>query len=194
MLAPMYYSFEVAGTTFIILDSSRKRGLQRVQYRWLERELQRVCNTRVIVVLHRPPVCPKYEYLSFAATTNIKRFLSLMEAYQVDLVLGSHIHVFTEFTRRRIRYVISGGGGGALWQPSNVHHYLHIFVRNDGIEIKKIQLPTPEANVGQRLKDAIALNVRYYFHRTKMFQQASNGHASEEYQRHNRSPSRRDLS
>jgi hypothetical protein len=117
-----------------------------------------------------------------------------MEAYQVDLVLGSHVHVFTEFTRQRVRYVISGGGGGALWQPSNVHHYLHIFVRQDGIEIKKVHLPTPEANVGQRLKDAIALNVHCYFHHTKMFQQASDGYAAAEYRRQKRFPFRRDRS
>lgn len=172
MFAPFYYTFSFANIKFIVLDSSRKRGLQKFQYKWLERELQLARGKRIFVILHRPPVCPRYNYLSFSATTNIRRFLSLMEAYQVELVLGSHIHVFTEFNRRRVRYVISGGGGGALWQPSNIHHYLHVFVRSGEVDVNILSLPTPEAKVGQRLKDAIKFNLEFHLQRSKMFKQA----------------------
>ncbi|MBD3307360.1 hypothetical protein GF339_13060 [candidate division KSB3 bacterium] len=164
MLAPFYYSFGVRDCRFIVLDSSRKRGLQRFQYKWLERELHlaRHQRQRIFVVLHRPPVCPKYNYLSFSATSNIRRFLRLMEAFQVEMVFGSHIHVLTEFRARNVPYVVTGGGGGALWQPSNVHHYLHVFVRKRGVELQVIPLPTPEAKVSQRLKDAIKLNLEHH--------------------------------
>lgn len=167
MLAPFYYSFCVAGTKFLILDSSRKRGLQRFQYRWLERELHLGRGKRLFVILHRPPVCPKYNYLSFSATTNIRRFLTLMHTYRVEMVFGSHIHVLTEFTRKDVRYVVSGGGGGALWQPANTHHYLHVFVHKEGVELKVVQLPTPEAKVSQRLKDAIKFNVDFHLQRRR---------------------------
>lgn len=174
LFAPLYYSFSLADTQFIILDSSRKRGLQKFQYRWLERELQvaQAQKKRIFVMLHRPPVCPKYNYLSFSASTNIHRFLSLMAAYRVEMVFSSHIHVLTEFQRKHVQYVVSGGGGGALWQPANVHHFLHVFVTRDGVDVRVIELPTPAANVSQRLKDAIRFNVEFHLQHNKVLKQA----------------------
>jgi 3',5'-cyclic-AMP phosphodiesterase len=172
LLAPYYYSFGVADAQFIVLDSSRKRGLQKLQYRWLERELQRAQGKRIFVMLHRPPVCPKYNYLSFSATTNIHRFLTLMAAYQVEMVFSSHIHILTMFRRKQIQYIVSGGGGGALWRPANIHHYLHVFVKREGVELRIVELPTPEGKIGQRLKDAIRFNLDFYMHRNKMLKQA----------------------
>lgn len=172
MLAPMYYAFDVGQVRFLVLDSSRKRGLPRIQYRWLERELQQARDKRVFVMLHRPPVCPKYNYLSFSASANVRRFLTLMRKYGVELVFGSHVHAFTEFTRQHVRYVVSGGGGGALWHPANVHHYVHVSVRRQDVDVRVVQLPTPEAKVSQRVKDAISFNVQYHFHRRKMFRRS----------------------
>jgi hypothetical protein len=169
MLAPFYYSFGIHDTRFIVLDSSRKRGLQRFQYLWLERELQLAKGKRIFVFLHRPPTCPKYNYLSFSATTNKKRFLSLMDKYQVELVFSSHIHVLTEFMCRNVRYIVTGGGGGALWQTSNVHHYLHVFVKKGGVDIQVRELPTPEAKISQRLKDALKFNLEFHLYKNKMF-------------------------
>ncbi len=173
MLAPFYYSFSVNHATFIVLDSSRKRGLPKFQYKWLERELQRAHQQgqRIFVFLHRPPVCPKYNYLAFSATANAHRFLTLMERYDVEMVFGSHIHVFTEFEKRGIRYVVTGGGGGALWQPQNVHHYLHVFVKRDGVDVRMVELPTPEAKVSQRIKDVLKFNWDHHVGHNKHIQQ-----------------------
>lgn len=167
MLAPMYYSFSIKNTRFIVLDSSRKRGLQKFQYRWLERELQLAKYQRIFVFLHRPPICPKYNYLAFSSTPNARKFLTLMEQYQVEMVFGSHIHVFTEFQKHKVRYVVTGGGGGALWQPANVYHYLHVFVKSDGVDVRVMPLPTPEAKMSQRLKDVIKFNLEYHITKNK---------------------------
>jgi hypothetical protein len=175
MLAPMYYAFDVGQIRFLVLDSSRKRGLPRIQYRWLERQLQQARDKRVFVMLHRPPVCPKYNYLSFSASTNVRRFLSLMRAYRVELVFGSHVHAFTEFTRQHVRYIVSGGGGGALWHPANVHHYVHVHVNRHEVDVRVVHLPTPEAKVSQRVKDAISFNVQYHFQRKKMSRRFDSG-------------------
>jgi hypothetical protein len=94
-----------------------------------------------------------------------------MEAYRVEMVFSSHIHVLTEFTRGNVRYVITGGGGGALWRPSNTHHYLHVFINKDDVHIKVIELPTPEAKVSQRLKDAIRFNLEFHLNKNKMLKQ-----------------------
>ncbi len=173
MLAPMYYSFSIKGCTFIVLDSSRKRGLQKFQYRWLERELQLAKHQRIFVFLHRPPICPKYNYLTFSSTPNARHFLTLMERHQVEMVFGSHIHVFTEFQKRNVRYVVTGGGGGALWQPANVYHYLHVFVNKERVDVRMVKLPTPEANMTQRLKEAIKFNLEYHLAKNKRLKQAA---------------------
>ncbi|MCP4403917.1 MAG: hypothetical protein GY801_42255 [bacterium] len=173
LLAPFYYSFSLGKTTFIVLDSSRKRGLQRFQYKWLEQELQLAKGQRILVFLHRPPVCPKYNYLAFSASSNAWRFLSLMEQYNVEAVFGSHVHVFSEFYKRGVRYVISGGGGGALWQPANFHHYLHVFIKKGGVDVQTIKLPTPDAKVSQRLKDVIKFNVEHHIMKNRHFRQAT---------------------
>ncbi len=173
LLAPMYYTFSVGSTKCIVLDSSRKRGLQKFQYKWLERELQLAGQSRILVFLHRPPVCPKYNYLAFSASSNAWRFLSLMERYNVEAVFGSHVHIFSEFYKRGVRYVISGGGGGALWQPANFHHYLHVFVKKDAVDVQTIKLPTSDAKVSQRLKDIIKLNVDHHIMKNRRFRQAA---------------------
>lgn len=173
MLAPLYYSFGVRNAHFIVLDSSRKRGIPRVQYRWLERELYLARHKRIFVFLHRPPVCPKYSYLCFSATTNANRFLRLMQDYEVELVIGSHIHALAEFEEGDVRYVVTGGGGGALWQPANKHHYLHVFVRKDTVRFNVVPLPTPEAKLSQRLKDGIRFNVEFHLTRNKVLKQAA---------------------
>ncbi len=169
LLSPLYYSFAMRDTKFIVLDSSRKRGLQKFQYAWLEQELQQAKGMRTFVFLHRPPVCPKYNYLAFSASSNAWKFLALMEQYHVEMVLASHIHVFTEFYKRGVHYIITGGGGGALWQPANIHHYLHVFVKKNGVDVKVIPLPTPEAKMSQRLKDVIKFNVEYHITKKKHF-------------------------
>lgn len=171
-LAPLYYAFECGNVKFIVLDSSRKRGLQKFQYAWLERELRAAQGKRIFVCLHRPPVCPKYNYLAFSVTANAKRFLTMMETYGVELVLNSHIHVLTEFVRQNVRYVVTGGGGGALWRPENIHHYLHVFVKKAGVEFEVLELPTPDAKISQRLKDAIKFNVEFHLNKTKRLRQA----------------------
>lgn len=173
MLAPLYYSFSAHNAAFIVLDSSRKAGLQKFQYKWLEEELRlaRQAKKRIFVILHRPPVCPKYNYLAFSASANARRFLGMMERYGVETVFGSHIHVFTEFEKRGVRYVVTGGGGGALWQPQNVHHYLHVFVKKEGLDMRMIQLPTPEAKVSQRIKDVLRFNWEYHVARNRHVKQ-----------------------
>jgi hypothetical protein len=173
VLAPFYYSFSVKDAKFIVVDSSRKRGLQKFQYKWLERELQLAKGKRIFVILHRPPICPKYNYLAFSSTANSRRFLSMMQKYKVEMVFGSHIHAYTEFKKRSVHYVVTGGGGGALWQPVNVHHYLHVFVRKDGVDVRVNKLPTPEGKVSQRLKDAIKFNLEYHITKNKRLRQAA---------------------
>ena len=96
-----------------------------------------------------------------------------MEQYHVEVVFGSHVHVSSEFYKRGVRYVITGGGGGALWQSANFHHYLHVFVNKDAVDVQVIKLPTPDAKVSQRLKDLIKINVDHHIMNNRRFRKAA---------------------
>jgi len=111
LLAPLDYAFDVHQTRFIIIDSSRKRGLSRPQYVWLERELRAAAGKRIFVFLHRPPICPKYNYLAFSMTANANHFMRLMETYRVEMVFGSHVHVLTGMSAISSRAAAAGRYG-----------------------------------------------------------------------------------
>jgi predicted phosphodiesterase len=159
---PFYYAFGYQDIHFIVLDSSRKRGIDRFQYKWLERELEASQGRRIIIFLHRPAFCPGYGYACFSDPFNTKKFIYLMEKYQVEAVFGSHIHIYENFLRNGVRYFVTGGGGGVLWQTSNFHHYLQVFVKKTGIHVEVIDLPTPEAKLRERLKEGIKFNVEFH--------------------------------
>ena len=159
---PFYYAFDYGGVHFIVLDSSRKRGIDRFQYRWLERELEASRGKRIIVFLHRPAFCPGYGYACFSDPFNTRKFVDLMEKYRVEAVFGSHIHIYEDFTRNGVRYFVTGGGGGVLWQTSTFHHYLQVFVKKTGVQVEVIKLPTPEARLKERLKEGIKFNLEFH--------------------------------
>lgn len=159
---PFYYAFDCKQTHFIVLDSSRKRGLDRFQYRWLERELEVSQGKRIIVFLHRPAFCPGYGYACFSDPFNTRKFIDLMERYHVEAVFGSHIHIYENFVKNGVRYFVTGGGGGILWQTSNFHHFLQVSVRKTEIHAEVIKLPTPEAKLKERLKEGIKFNLDFH--------------------------------
>ncbi len=60
IFGPRYYSFQLHGNCFIILDGAAETGPDEVQFRWLTAELQKAqaCKTR-LVFLHIPLFDPR---------------------------------------------------------------------------------------------------------------------------------------
>jgi hypothetical protein len=48
-----------------------------------------------------------------------------------------------------------------------------VFIKKDKVDIKVLELPTPEAKVGQRLKDAIKFNLEFHINKNKMLKHAA---------------------
>jgi acid phosphatase type 7 len=105
-----YYSFDVGPAHFVALDTEAPLGPQVL---WLERDLAAAARPFTIVYLHRPP----YNGGRHGPAMNVRAaFAPLFEAYGVDLVLAGHDHNYQRLSPPgRVLYVVSGGGGAAIY-------------------------------------------------------------------------------
>jgi predicted phosphodiesterase len=115
-LSPPYYTFQLGGATFIILDNTLSYiptfWRRSTQYRWLTDVLGMPAEGPVFVVMHKPPFDPRpdaqgdaMEDASFAQAL-IRRFARA----GVDAVFTGHIHASYRWVQDAISYVISGEG------------------------------------------------------------------------------------
>lgn len=125
------YFFDHAGVRFVVLDSSAKR-VTRAQLRWLRTVLD--VPQRKIVFTHMPPaqlglwggVGRVHELGGFRRGS--KEFAEVVEAAKVSRVYMGHVHAFGVQDHRGVRYVLTGGGGSALF-PSGADDRFHHFLR-----------------------------------------------------------------
>ena len=146
------YYFDYAGVRFVILDTSARR-LRPAQLRWLKRVLD--TPRRKIVFTHMPPAQLKLWGGSFihshgGFTKGAQEFAELAAAKRVDRVYAGHVHAFGVQDYLGVRYVLTGGGGSALF-PSGAadryHHYLIVSVGQDGIRAHVHPLDGPSFRI-----------------------------------------------
>jgi hypothetical protein len=92
-----YYSFDYANIHFICLDSqSSDRSLQGPMLAWLREDLAATDKDWIVAFFHHPP----YSFGSHHSDVDPhlaqvrERFLPMLEAHGVDLVLAGHSHVY----------------------------------------------------------------------------------------------------
>ncbi|MCM2305308.1 MAG: metallophosphoesterase, partial [Elusimicrobia bacterium] len=132
------YFFDHAGVRFVVLDSSSKR-VTRAQLRWLRMALD--VPGRKIVFTHMPPVQlslwggvgPLHALGGFIGGS--REFADIVSAAKVSRVYMGHVHAFGVQDHGGVRYVLTGGGGSALFPSGNVdsfHHYLTVEITRAG--------------------------------------------------------------
>ena len=102
-----YYRFDYGNASFIALDSN---NVDAPSADWLEKSLIASKQEWKIVVFHIPPFSNrKGRQGSLDAR---KRWLPLLEKYNVDLVFCGHDHMFTRYRKHKgIHYIVEGLGG-----------------------------------------------------------------------------------
>ncbi len=126
------YFFDHAGVRFVVLDSSAKR-VTKMQLKWLKMALD--APGRKIVFTHMPPVQLSlwggagrvHELGGF--TGGAREVVDIVSAARVSRVYMGHIHAFGVQDHGGVRYVLTGGGGSALFPSGNddrFHHYLTV--------------------------------------------------------------------
>ncbi len=133
------YFFDHARTRFVVLDSSAKR-VTPAQLRWLDKVLS--TPLRKIVFTHMPPVhlglwggVGKLHALG-GFIGGAREFSDVVARNGVSRVYMGHVHAFGVQDHLGVRYVLTGGGGSALF-PSGAtdrfHHFLTVELGPHGV-------------------------------------------------------------
>jgi predicted phosphodiesterase len=133
------YAFDHAGARFVVLDSSAKR-VTAVQLRWLDKVLR--TDKRKIVFTHMPPVqlglwggVGKVHALG-GFIGGSKEFAEIVSRRGVSRVYMGHVHAFGVQDHGGVRYVLTGGGGSALFPSGSAdrfHHFLTVEIGPHGV-------------------------------------------------------------
>jgi predicted phosphodiesterase len=138
-----WYHFRYGIADFFAVNSNvdYKRGSE--QYKWFEAALKASEAPWKVVFLHHPPfACATSRK---PGNTRVKEHLvPLMEEYGVDLVLLGHDHLYGRSRKvNGVTYVISGGGGSALYsaKPDSImqvcekrYNYVRFHVSEEAIK------------------------------------------------------------
>ncbi len=141
----LYHSFDHENTHFVLLSSDYplKHGVDDVQLKWLNDDLQKTDKEHIIVVSHVPPVnfykeSTKECHDMTCDETRRARLQSILTTHHVDLVISGHEHTFDHKVIDNTHYVIAGNIGNGkrykdtLWQNS----FLQISVNKSHITLK----------------------------------------------------------
>ncbi|MDP7250604.1 MAG: metallophosphoesterase [Planctomycetota bacterium] len=118
-LRPFYFTFSYSNFDFFVLQSQGSGAVgssaRKKQLDWFRQALEKSEGDWKLVIFHEPMY---YGKLVEWPQWGIDDFLPLMEAYEVDLVMSGHDHVYRRFYpigepgRSPLLHIISGGGGG----------------------------------------------------------------------------------
>lgn len=137
----LYYSFDLNGSHFIILDSEQvghEGRIESEQWQWLVADLQAAKDSAYIfVALHRP-LFPIDGHIGSSMDVNVAlrdRLHSLFVTHRVSAVFSGHEHLYNHHRRDEVDYFINGGGGGPLYVSrarGGFHHYVLVTVSEQG--------------------------------------------------------------
>ncbi len=124
-----WYSVEIAGIHFTVLDTGSDLSPGSPQYRWLAEDLSSPGpGTKYIVaVFHHPPFSTGRHGKDQKGLKNT--IVPLFERLGVDLVFSGHDHDYERSVVNGIPYIVSGGGGAPLRGQSRKNTFSRIFAR-----------------------------------------------------------------
>jgi hypothetical protein len=155
-----WFSFDYAGSHFVIVDTNRPFAPGTEQYQWLVDDLYSEAAQEsdwLFTFHHHPPFSEIYEEGIYAQLRNW--IVPIYEDAGVDINFTGHIHDYERGvfvppdTGRRIAYIQTSGGGGRLWDDEfdgeydeielviqYVYHYCLIDVTSERLTFEAIDL------------------------------------------------------
>jgi 3',5'-cyclic AMP phosphodiesterase CpdA len=138
--SPHYYSFAVGSSCFIVLDNGQDWSLSEEQFTWLEGELEKSRPfARRFLMMHRPLRDPrpnrKRLHDMSGRPENVERLNALTDKYGITMIFTGHIHSFYTGRWGDTPFIITGGGGGGLYDrgsPASFHHYIRVDITPEG--------------------------------------------------------------
>jgi predicted phosphodiesterase len=146
-----WYSYDLADIHLVFLDSNAYERPE--QERWLTADLTaaRANHARAIIALTHDG--PYARGLHRGRAIARDRYVPILAAHHVDLLLAGHDHLYQRGEAGGIRYIVSGGGGSSLYQiscgiadkpacpPDGMqkvlveHHYITLTIDSDVMEM-----------------------------------------------------------
>jgi 3',5'-cyclic AMP phosphodiesterase CpdA len=135
------YVMRDSGVRFVLADSNA------IDHAWLKRALTPATGDLwTIVLFHHPVYSPGTGH---GSTPGFRPSLPrLFRRKGVDLVINGHDHIYAvSKPLRKIRYVVTGGGGASLYGCSDQwfserceerYHFLYVVVRVDHIKVQAV--------------------------------------------------------
>jgi Calcineurin-like phosphoesterase len=135
-----YYSFDIKGLHFIVLDNSRWESsatLPKEQLDWLAADLKEHQNARYIFVLQHKPF-----WYNSTADNRPDTLHTLFRNFGVDAVITGHFHDYFSGRFDGIIYTGLGSSGGeASVGPTGLqYHFLWVTVDDKGIAMAPVKL------------------------------------------------------
>ncbi len=142
----LYYSFDLKGSHFIVLDSHIVGEAGRIagkQLDWLKEDLRKSRTARHRFVFIHMPLYPVDGHMGACLDAHPEERDALHKLFmlnRVDTVFVGHEHFFDEQKRNGVRYVISGGAGAPVF-PSlkgkgDFYHFVIVNVNGDSVKMK----------------------------------------------------------
>jgi hypothetical protein len=148
-----WYRWAAGGVEIIVLDSNR--WSDAAQRRWLARSLRRFNVPVTMAVFHHPPYSVGAVHGSHQGVR--ESWVPLFQRHGVDLVLSGHNHLYEHSRVRGIDYVVTGGGGAALYRCGDsaawtrrcvsAHHFLVIEALGSTLRVRAV---TPSGKILDR--------------------------------------------
>ena len=154
-----YYSFDWGNAHFVALDSELYYddggGSPEKQRAWLERDLEKTHHPWRFVFLHRPI----YSSSEHGSDEEIRKDLEpVFSRYGVTMVFSGHDHAYERTVPiRGVTYVVSGGGGRALYEAGesewtafskSTHHAVFVRIAGGHLSLEAVE---PNGTVVDRL-------------------------------------------
>jgi UDP-2,3-diacylglucosamine pyrophosphatase LpxH len=134
-----YYSIDIRGIHFIVLDNSRwesSRELPRDQMDWLLEDLKKSQNAAYTFIFYHKPF-----WFESTAENRTDTLHTLFRKYGVDAVFNGHYHLYYSGKYDGIYYTDVGSSGGeAEVGPTGLqYHFLWVTVDDKGIYMAPIK-------------------------------------------------------
>lgn len=140
------YVWSTPQADFFFLDSNRSASL--AQRDWLAGSLAASRAAVKIAVFHHPAWAGGSEYVGDPFARRL--WAPLFERYGVRLVLSGHAHNYQHARVRGVHYVVSGGGGAALYRCNQnqswllrcdtLHQFLLVTVSGTSVSVSAIDV------------------------------------------------------
>ncbi|WP_322570447.1 glycosyltransferase [Rhodohalobacter sp.] len=156
---PYYFSFVVADSRFIFLDSTGKTPWSW-QLQWLTELMKSDQSNHQFIFVSKPVLKVPNEYLfgdddeDAIPDSTRTELIEIIERYSVDAVFSSEIPTFNVQKRQDTYFVTTGGAGGLdLNTDRSFYHYVDVSVSKDSIQIQQKAIDEGQGLIARQLEN-----------------------------------------